>query len=54
MAELESRIVTQDVDLSRVSQHSRSIMNFFGRTLEKNPDKRSTVKDLLQDSWIKN
>ena len=51
--ELETRILQEEVDLSRATKFNRSVMNFFGRTLEKNPDKRSTVKDLLQDSWIK-
>jgi FMN-dependent NADH-azoreductase len=43
---VEVRIITEDLDREKVATFSRSFNNFLGRTLEKCPDKRSTIKEV--------
>jgi serine/threonine protein kinase len=50
---LEERIVNEDFRREKLKGFGRSLNNFMDRCLEKNPDKRSAIRDLLLDSWIK-
>ena len=43
---VEVRIITEDYDREKVATFSRSFNNFLGRTLEKCPEKRSTMKEV--------
>jgi serine/threonine protein kinase len=43
---LESRICDSDFDREKIQGFSRSFLNFLGRTLEKDPEKRSTAKQV--------
>lgn len=54
-AELNSqmRAVHREFHVEPIQSYSLTLKNFFGRTLEKVPEKRSTIKELLLDSWIK-
>jgi serine/threonine protein kinase len=51
---LEERVLKEDFRREKIQGvFSRSVNNFLDRCLDKCPDKRSSVKELLQDSWIK-
>lgn len=43
---IEERIVREEYNRELVSSFSRSFNNFLGRTLEKCPEKRSTIKEV--------
>lgn len=47
------RILHKDFHKEPIAHFPLTLRNFFGRTLEKVPEKRPTIKELLLDSWIK-
>lgn len=51
--DLEESVCKKDIPMEPLGQCSMSLKNFIKRCLEKNPEKRSTLKELLKDSWIK-
>lgn len=44
---VEKRIIAEDFSKDKVATFSRSFNNFLGRTLEKCPEKRSTLKEVF-------
>jgi serine/threonine protein kinase len=46
---IEKRILTEDYSQDKAEGFSRSFNNFLGRTLEKCPEKRSTIKEVIFD-----
>lgn len=50
---LEQKIINEDVPLEKLDKCSPHFVQFIKRLLDKNPETRPSIQDVLREDWLK-